>query len=48
MRYSATVAPKHPKLETPQAENGIRQPTNKGKKPSINFLTKFTNTFCFR
>jgi hypothetical protein len=47
MRYSATVAPKHPKLDTPQAEAGIKKPISKSNNPSSNFLNNFTNSFLY-
>lgn len=40
MRYSATVAPVHTKLETPQAETGKKIPTRMVNIRNFNFLNK--------
>ena len=45
MRYSATVAPKHPKLDTPQAETGIKKPVSRRNSPSSIFLNNFTDSY---
>jgi hypothetical protein len=43
MRYSATVAPMHPKPETPQAETGMNIPASIVNISNFSFLknTKF-------
>ena len=48
MRYSATVAPMHPKLETPQAETGMNIPASIVNIGNFNFFkkqTKFSSIF---
>jgi hypothetical protein len=48
MRYSATVAPMHPKPETPQAETGMNIPASIVKISNFNLFkkqTKFSFTF---